>query len=352
MHSKKAQKAQAALEYLITYGWALIVIATVIGVLVFVTTDSVNTSICTTFLSFVCKGIGIDGDTSVIVLQNATGQTISITPFSDICFDGKCGYATIKYGDTTYRFDTVEIPAGLEFTIKIQGIILADEISITYNENQTGLEKTETSSMSTGEEAELQPIYDCQSITEPGIYTLENDISLVIGSNCITIENDNITLDCQNHTITGPGGRGAYAMNKKNIAIVNCNFKELNTGIEFISVEDSLIGNNTVNSSEFGFFMSLVENSRIINNTINGNAIGIHISYSNNNTFNNNTVIDNYKSGIDVVRSNGNTFNNNTVCGRIPNIDCIDSIASGSGNIAGNVFECGPNLLYELCPLT
>ena len=38
-------KAQAALEYLMTYGWALIIIATVIGILVFVAspTDSGTT---------------------------------------------------------------------------------------------------------------------------------------------------------------------------------------------------------------------------------------------------------------------------------------------------------------------
>ena len=149
MHSKKEHKAQAALEYLITYGWALIAIATVVGVLIFAAGGGVNSNTCTTFLSLVCKGIGVDGDTLVMVLQNATGQTISINPFSDICFDGKCGYAAIEYGDTTYRFDTVEIPAGAEFKVFGYGQVLASEMSITYTEETTGLTKTVTSGVGT-----------------------------------------------------------------------------------------------------------------------------------------------------------------------------------------------------------
>ena len=93
---QSTKKAQAALEYLLTYGWALIAIATIIGILVFTAGGGVNTASCTTFLNLVCKGIGVDGDTLVLVLQNATGQTITINPFTGICFDEKCGYATIS----------------------------------------------------------------------------------------------------------------------------------------------------------------------------------------------------------------------------------------------------------------
>ena len=143
------KKAQSGLEYLITYGWALIAIATIIGVLVFVASGGINTNTCTTFLALVCKGIGVDGDTLILVLQNATGQSITINPITGICFDGKCGYAVIVYNDERYRFEDVTIAQGEEFKIKAEGMISESEISITYTEEATGLEKTITSGMET-----------------------------------------------------------------------------------------------------------------------------------------------------------------------------------------------------------
>ena len=173
-------KAQAGLEYLITYGWALVAIATIIGVLVFAASGGVNTNTCTTFLSLVRKGIVADGDTLVMVLQNASGQKISITPFEDICFNGICGYAKIDYGGTIYQFENVEIGTGEQFKILGEGQVLASEMSITYTEGSTGLEKTVTSTIGT----------DAPDTTE-----LSND----------GIDNDGIGgIDCADPKVTGP----------------------------------------------------------------------------------------------------------------------------------------------------
>ncbi len=187
MPSKKAHKAQAALEYLITYGWALVAIATIVGVLVFVAGGGVNTNTCTTFLTMICKGIGVDGDTLVMVLQNSSGQRISINPFSDICFDNQCGYATIEYNGTTYRFETAQIDTGAQFTILGAGQVLASEIRITYVEQATGLEKTVTSTMGTeapddielsndGKDTDGDGLVDCKDpdVTGPCEYIVEN----------------------------------------------------------------------------------------------------------------------------------------------------------------------------------
>ncbi len=186
--SKGGQKAQAALEYLITYGWALIVIATVIGVLVFAASGGVNTNTCTTFLTIVCKGIGVDGDTLIMVLQNATGQTISITPFSDICFDDRCGYAAIEYGGTTYRFESVEIPAGAEFRILGYGQVLAGEVSITYVEEETGLTKTVESTVGTEADEGIEISND--GIDNDGIEGIDCEQGGV--STCIYVEEETI----------------------------------------------------------------------------------------------------------------------------------------------------------------
>lgn len=149
MPQKKSLKGQAALEYLITYGWALVAIVTIIGVLVLSSGGNINSNTCTTFLTILCKGIDAEGDQLIMVLQNATGQKITINPFTDIAFDGQYGYAKIIYQGQEYRFEDVTIGAGEEFKITAEGRVLASEMELTYFENQTGLTRTISSNMGT-----------------------------------------------------------------------------------------------------------------------------------------------------------------------------------------------------------
>lgn len=147
----KKDKAQAALEYGLTYAWALILIAILASVLVFVSSGNLeSSSSCTNFMAFICKGVGADGDTLVLILQNASGQKVTINPFLDISFDNQEGYAVVNYLGEDYRFEDVTIDKGDQFTITARGKALAKEISITYIERRTGLKKTVTSKIRTG----------------------------------------------------------------------------------------------------------------------------------------------------------------------------------------------------------
>jgi len=75
-------KAQAGLEYLMTYGWALILIATLVGVLVFIVSSPASSA---TFSSsnptkILMKGGTIDdSDVVEVKLSNITGGTINVT---------------------------------------------------------------------------------------------------------------------------------------------------------------------------------------------------------------------------------------------------------------------------------
>jgi hypothetical protein len=76
------RKAQSALEYLMTYGWALIVIAIVIGVLIFVTSGATGGVTCQSQSTgiqvsewAVKAGAGGVG----LTLRNATGGDINVT---------------------------------------------------------------------------------------------------------------------------------------------------------------------------------------------------------------------------------------------------------------------------------
>ncbi len=76
------KRGQSALEYLMTYGWALIVIAIVVGVLVYIMGSSTSGVRCTSDTTEIMvidqdANNAVVGNTGVImVLQNATGTTI------------------------------------------------------------------------------------------------------------------------------------------------------------------------------------------------------------------------------------------------------------------------------------
>jgi len=88
-------KAQAGLEYLMTYGWALILIATVVGVLVFVVSGPSGVSFSSSdSTKMVLKSAVVNGQTAGIVVQNTTGGKIKI---NSISFSGDIGDSAFGY---------------------------------------------------------------------------------------------------------------------------------------------------------------------------------------------------------------------------------------------------------------
>ena len=80
-------RGQASLEYLMTYGWALIMIATVIAVLIFLTqapTQEVK-FVSSQPTKLLLKSSSIDNTTNIakVVLQNITGGQIEITTIEE-----------------------------------------------------------------------------------------------------------------------------------------------------------------------------------------------------------------------------------------------------------------------------
>lgn len=75
------RKAQSALEYLMTYGWALIVIAIVIAVLIFVTSGATGGVTCQSqSTGIVVKNWAVSSANGVgLSLQNTTGSDINVT---------------------------------------------------------------------------------------------------------------------------------------------------------------------------------------------------------------------------------------------------------------------------------
>jgi len=97
---QKKNNAQAALEYLLTYGWALILIATVIGVLVFVvmTPSSQVVFSSSNPTKILMKGSAITGSMAEIRLQNITGGNIDITSAGGCQVNGSSPPVSVSAG--------------------------------------------------------------------------------------------------------------------------------------------------------------------------------------------------------------------------------------------------------------
>jgi len=130
-------RAQAALEYLLTYGWALIVIAIVIGSIMLLSSNSASLHTCQmnpssgalTYIDFYASGS--DGVFS-IMLRNDSGKSISDVNLS---FFGDFASINPKIGSGPY-------PSAQQFSISSSALSLSNGksfsngvISITYKRN-------------------------------------------------------------------------------------------------------------------------------------------------------------------------------------------------------------------------
>lgn len=135
-------KAQAGLEYLMTYGWALVLTATIIGVLIFVVS---NPSDDVVFVSsdptkLLMKASAVVGNALELKLQNITGGPITVTKVTL-----PTGYSTcmlnsnsIVSGDTT----NIGVGAGGELFFECSNVSNASgEIDFEYRD-VAGLDRT------------------------------------------------------------------------------------------------------------------------------------------------------------------------------------------------------------------
>ncbi len=142
----------------------------------------------------------------------------------------------------------------------------------------------------------------------------------------ITIGADNITLDCDGHSIIGLGSyNGINIQNHNNVTVKNCNVTYFNYGIYLDSSYNNTLTNNTaINNTDSGIYLGASYNNTLTNNTISndlagsGNNYGIYLGASYNNILTNNTVsIYNWHYwniyGIYLTSSNNNILTVNNV---------------------------------------
>ena len=162
-----------------------------------------------------------------------------------------------------------------------------------------------------------------------GTRTIKTDTTLTedhFGS--IIIGADDITLDCNNHTVSGSGfGNGIELVSRTGVTVKNCTVEGFLFGINLFSSSDNTLIQNTANDNhDLGFTLfSGSNNNTFRRNTADGNfGDGFTVSYggaggSNNNTFEYNTAAGNDRDGFSVDRVSGNHFEKNTAAGNTRN---------------------------------
>ena len=122
------------------------------------------------------------------------------------------------------------------------------------------------------------------------IYTLTTDVN-----EGIVIDEDNLTLDGDGHTITGSGtGYGVYLDQRISVTVKNCVVSGFWYGIYLYSSSSNTLTANTANNNYDGIF--LYDNSNyntLTDNTANNNVHGISLDSSSSNTLTSNIMSDN-----------------------------------------------------------
>jgi len=137
----KERRAQAAMEYLMTYGWALLVIVLVLGALIYLGVLNPSARLqdnCNLPIGFKCEVASLKGD-GTLSLKITNQQAIQLSSVQIACKVGsgidpktaiwKAG-GDISPGQST----TIDCTLGDEFKNKQIGEIASGEVMLKYND--------------------------------------------------------------------------------------------------------------------------------------------------------------------------------------------------------------------------
>ncbi len=192
-------------------------------------------------------------------------------------------------------------------------------------------------------------LFSCFNINQSGNYLLMN--SLVNVLTCMNITASNVTLDCQGYTLDGDltgasGDRAIYAIGNstnylKNITVKNCNVKELQFGVQFSYVNDSVISNTNAysvwsNSGSGGFDFANTNNLILQNISSYNQGLGYGISLPSTSKYNNitNSIIYNTAIGIKIGSTVSNIIKNSYIYNNSLGVN--NTYASSSNNLFYN----------------
>jgi parallel beta-helix repeat protein len=157
---------------------------------------------------------------------------------------------------------------------------------------------------------------------------LANDMNCT--GDAFVIHVDNVVLDLNGHTITGPGmgpqtwpnpqldSVGVRVGGHTNVTVRNGKIDSFSTGVYFIDMITSSIENVTSTRNRYGFYIHASTGITVKDSNVHSNIYGLHLQNSSNNIVErNNLVRQTYNSpggyGIYLYRSDGNRIFENTI---------------------------------------
>lgn len=117
----RRSKGQAAMEFLMTYGWALLIVV-IVGAVIFLVVrptgllGEARTGFTT--VNVVQQGVDVAADDLLLRLQNVKDSTVNVTAIYVEPTGGGAGTKTAKSiqlsaGQTTADFETADLPTGI-----------------------------------------------------------------------------------------------------------------------------------------------------------------------------------------------------------------------------------------------
>jgi parallel beta-helix repeat protein len=134
----------------------------------------------------------------------------------------------------------------------------------------------------------------------------------------ITIDADNVTLDCDGHVVQGPGsgtGTGVLVFGHDGVTIVNCDIRDFSIGIHLESAVGTVVQDNALSGNPQNGILLIrgANNSTLSGNTLSSNANeSITVVESTGNSLDQN-VVDDTNKGIYLGDSDANSITNNLV---------------------------------------
>jgi len=142
-----SQKSQASLEFLMTYGWAILVVLAAIGALAYfgvLSPDKFLPEKCTIAPGIDCAGFKVETSSITLVLRNGMGKDLTI---SEISIESSVAGTCKKAFNTTFENGAMKTFVIDGCSNGNSGDRYKGDILITYTESMTGLTKTTDGSL-------------------------------------------------------------------------------------------------------------------------------------------------------------------------------------------------------------
>jgi hypothetical protein len=190
------------------------------------------------------------------------------------------------------------------------------------------------------------------TISTPGVWCMYGNISSSLNATLVTVNTNNVTIDCNGHYLTSTAGlantaTGIYAYYRNNTTVRNCHIRGFKSGVWFVGstgkgnvVEDNVFDGNTYVALTMNGDGSIVRRNQVLNtggSTVYGTPYGIY-------AYSAVDVIDNTVAGVTARAGGGGSaygiYTSNNVGGTVSG-NRVRSVAKDGVGTAYGIFIYG-----------